>query len=174
MYIVLALLAILVSSAFFTLDEETLIIICSFIWVDAAAGLFKNLLDNELLHKVDVIRSKFLWYLAVKRTFLIELLSFHRSRLRTTTFLVTLNSFLFKNLLAEILFSFFKNSLVKRSYNSYLWVLNFGGFVYYSRLVHRLDVTLATLPFSSTLVVKTNNFSAPSFNRYTALFPRFI
>jgi predicted membrane channel-forming protein YqfA (hemolysin III family) len=80
-HITLALLAVLVSFAFFTLDEETLIILCSFIWVDAASGLLKKFLDFELLHKVDVIRSKFLWFLVVKRTFLLELISFHRSRL---------------------------------------------------------------------------------------------
>jgi hypothetical protein len=65
-YLVLSTVVLLVSNAFFTFDEETLIILASFVWFDAAGGLFKTMLDAELVHKVDAVRSKFVWVFVFK------------------------------------------------------------------------------------------------------------
>lgn len=172
--LLLLLIVILFSFAFFTLDEESLIILCSFLWLDAAGGLFKNLLDGELVHKVEVIRAKFVWYLSVKRLFLLDLLGAHTARLKLSLFVTTLNNHLLATLLTTLLSLFIETALLKRKYTAHLWVLNFGASVYHSKLVNKLDSSLSLFPFSSTLLVKTSMFSTPSVAYYNLFYPRAI
>jgi hypothetical protein len=74
-YAVLFILFYLLSNAYLTLDEETLIILASIIWLDAAGVVFKKLLDEELVLRVNGIRLKFIWFLEVKRQLVFSLIA---------------------------------------------------------------------------------------------------
>ena len=65
-YIILALVIFLITNGIVLLEEELLIIIASFVWVDAAGKLIKNFLVNELEHKSVVLKNKYIWFLKRK------------------------------------------------------------------------------------------------------------
>jgi len=172
--LLLVVIAILLSFAFFTLDEETLIILCSFLWLDAAGGLFKQLLDGELVHKVAAIRSKFLWYLSVKRSFLQDLLRVHGGRVSLAKVLTSLNNTIVLSLLTSTICLFLDSFTLEKRYASHLWVVNFGGVVYHLTLLNKLEASLSLFPFSSTLLIKTSNFDAASSVAYSLLFSKAV
>jgi|JI71714B2RNA_FD_contig_111_174180_length_3071_multi_3_in_0_out_0_2 hypothetical protein len=167
-YLVLSTVVLLVSNAFFTFDEETLIILASFVWFDAAGGLFKTMLDAELVHKVDAVRSKFVWFLSLKRQLLVDLIKFHRVRSSVKTSIKNLNDVFLSSLVYESLSSYIVGLTSRRKFDSHTRVVNFGVAVYYDRLVRNLEKTFVLTNFSGVLV-KLDSAARPQFNfaRYT-------
>ena len=79
---VIVLFVFLVVQGYLVLEEETLIILASFIWVDAAGGMIKKVIESELVHKSVVIKEKFVWFLNLKKVLITKLLGLHESRLK--------------------------------------------------------------------------------------------
>jgi hypothetical protein len=154
--IVLSILVLLVSNAFLTFDEETLIILASFFWFDAAGGLFKKMLENELVHKVEAIRAKFVWFLTAKRQLLVELIKLHNGRMSLESKLVAVNNTFISTLSEESISLFLVASDTRRKFSAYSWVSSLGTAVYYDRLVRNLEKTLSVASFSGVLVKPTS------------------
>jgi hypothetical protein len=154
--IVLSILVLLVSNAFLTFDEETLIILASFFWFDAAAGLFKKMLENELVHKVEAIRAKFVWFLTAKRQLLVELIKLHNGRMSLESRLVAVNNTFISTLSEESISLFLVASDTRLKFSAYAWVSSLGTAVYYDRLVRNLEKTLSVASFSGVLVKPTS------------------
>lgn len=150
--VILFLFLFLLSNAFLTLDEETLIILSSFVWVDAAGGLFKKLLDAELVTKVLLIRSKFVWFLNLKRQLLIDLLSLHKTRLGLRGSFYTFNNLFIVKLVGDVVSFFLWGVTTRRKFDSKVRVVNFGIMVHYDRLVRNVSKDAIMASFSETLV----------------------
>lgn len=101
--VVLFLICFLVINGFIVLDEETLIILASFVWVDAAGGFIRKALDAELVHKGTVIRDKFFWFLNRKKEIGLELISFYKDRKEYQSNLLLLYNFYSSKLVGELL-----------------------------------------------------------------------
>lgn len=148
----LFLFLFLISNAFLTLDEETLIILSSFIWVDAAGGLFKRLLDAELVAKIAQVRSKFTWFLRLKRSLLLELIQLHKTRIGLRSRFYSLSSLFVFRLLGEVTSTFLWGVTSRRKFDSRLRVLNFGILVHYDRLIRNIERDSAMSFFSEILL----------------------
>jgi hypothetical protein len=79
------ILLFLVIEGYFVLEEETLIIIASAFWLDAAGGAIRNLLEEELVNKGNAIHGKFLYFLNAKKALLERLVALHKSRVEIST-----------------------------------------------------------------------------------------
>ena len=75
-----SVLAILVFQGFILLEEETLIVLASFVWLDAAGGLIANSIKSELEHKGDSIKENYIYFLNLKKKTLESLITLHESR----------------------------------------------------------------------------------------------
>lgn len=100
-----------VVKGFVVLDEETLIILASFVWVDAAGGFIRKALEAELVHKGDVIRDKFFWFLNRKRDIGEELVKFYKSRESIQNLFLNLHSFYIREILAHTVKYFYAGKL---------------------------------------------------------------
>jgi len=169
-YLVLAFLVLFIGSGFFTFEEEGLIILCSFLWVDAAGGLFKTALDSELVSKVAAIRSKFSWYIVSKQAFILDLLKVHHARVNLVHSVIFFNNWLLASLVKNSLALTVFNLINRRLYESHLWVLNFGVAVHHARLIKILESTLSIAPFSFTLIRAPFAKAVPSVHTYKSLF----
>ncbi len=95
----------LVVRGYVVLDEESLIIIASFVWVDAAGGFIKGALNTELIQKGDLIKQKFFWFLNVKAEILTKLVYLHELRLNLTDSLI----YFFEYVVGKSLFHLLSN-----------------------------------------------------------------
>lgn len=137
-YTVFFILFFLISNAYLTLDEETLIIFASIIWLDAAGATFKKLLDVELVVRIASIRLKFLWFLELKRYLITDLIKLHLGRLLLKQDLLFVNNSFFSYLILEIISVFLLGVTFRRKFDSKARVVNFGIMVHYDRLIIRL------------------------------------
>jgi hypothetical protein len=169
-YLILAFLVLFIGSGLFTFDEEGLIILCSFLWVDAAGGLFRTALDSELISKVAVIRSKFSWYIISKREFVLDLLKIHNGRTALVQFVAFLNNWLMVSTVKNVLALTLVNLSSRRLYESQIWVLNFGVAVHHAKLIKVLESSLSVAPFSFTLIRVPSSKVLPLFHTYKSLF----
>lgn len=166
-YIAFSVITILISNAFFTFGEETLIILASFIWFDAAGGFFKKMLEVELVHKVDSVRFKFIWFLSLKRQLLIDLLRFHKVRSVTHASVKGLHDVFVASMLFEVLLSYLLGLSLRRKFDSHVRVVGFGVSAYYDRLVRNLERSIGLSGFSGVSVkVEFDSCPAFSFARY--------
>lgn len=78
--VVISLLIIIVAQGFILVDEETLVLVASVVWLDAAGGLIRSALKSVLEDKGDSIKEKFSWYLGAKKRLLELLIAKHESR----------------------------------------------------------------------------------------------
>lgn len=152
LYVIIFILFFLLSNAYLTLDEETLIILASIIWLDAAGATFKKLLDEELVSRVTAIRLKFIWFLEVKRQLVNSLLTLHKSRVFLKQDLCFVNNLFFFRLLLESVSTFLLGVTIRRKFDSKARVVNFGIMVHYDRLIIRLGKDSAYSSFSETLL----------------------
>jgi len=150
--IFLAIFALFIGSGLFSLDEEGLIILSSFLWVDAAAGLFKKMLDTELVDKVEIVYSKFTWYIATRKAVIIDLIKIHSSRSLIAGLLKGLSNTFAVEITSVIILTYLKSLSTRRLYESRLWVVNFGEAVHKVKLLKDLENKLSVLSFSSTLL----------------------
>ena len=157
-----------VANAYFTFDEEMLIILSTIIWVDAAGGLFKKFLDTELLHKVTLIKSKFVWFLFLKAQVLKELIFMYQNRLLARGKILSFNSFYVFSVLKGSLISFLQAKRLRSRYDTKFYLLTFGNNVHSDRLIKNLARTLATSSFSGIAVLKNGRPLYPV-ARYSSL-----
>jgi hypothetical protein len=165
----------LLSNAFLTLDEETLIILSSFVWVDAAGGLFKKLLDAELVAKVSLIRSKFTWFLNLKRQLLVDLIRLHKTRLSLKSSFYVFNNLFVTRVVGDAVSLFLFGVDTRRKFDSRVRIVNFGIMVHYDRLVRNIVRDAAMASFSETLVQDGESYIR-RFNvvRYTTILFLFV
>jgi hypothetical protein len=172
--VVLSVFAILVSQAFITFDEETLIILCSFLWLDAAGGLFKKLLEAELVFKVDQVRAKFVWFLALKKQLLTDLIRFHKKRAGLKSLVALLNNVYTHSLVLHSVVSYLQSARLRRKFETRARIIAMGSFVHYDRLVRNLKKSLVIIPFSGTLVTTRSKKKNSTFSRYGAIIRYFV
>lgn len=75
--IIIFLLVLIVGNSFVLLEEETIVLIASIVWVDAAGGLIREALTTELEGKGDKIKETFDWYLYAQKELIGECLTKH-------------------------------------------------------------------------------------------------
>jgi hypothetical protein len=174
-YVILFILFYLLSNAYLTLDEETLIILASIIWLDAAGVVFKKLLDEELVLRVNGIRLKFIWFLEVKRQLVFSLIRLHKSRVSLKHDLRFVNNLFFFRLILESISTFLLGVTIRRKFDSKVRVVDFGIMVHYDRLIIRLGKDSAYSSFSETLVGVEKSYRR-RFNiaRYTTVLFLFV
>jgi hypothetical protein len=146
------LVTVFVSNAFFTFDEEMLIIVATLFWFDAAGGLFKKMLESELVVKVDVVRSKFIWFLTLKHQLLEDLLKFHTSRISLGSALSLTNSVFLTLAVTEVVALYLATVTLRRKFVVSTWISLVGAGVYYGRLLSDLEQTLTLSSFSGVAV----------------------
>lgn len=174
-YVVVFILVFLLSNAYLTLDEETLIILASIIWLDAAGATFKKLLDEELVARVTAIRLKFIWFLEVKRQLVNSLITLHKSRILLKQDLFFVNNLYFFRLILESVSTFLLGVTIRRKFDSKSRVVNFGIMVHYDRLIIRLGKDSAYSSFSETLVgVEKSYKRRRNIARYTTVLFLFV
>lgn len=88
-----------VVQGYIVLEEETLIILASFIWLDAAGGMIRNVIETELVSKGDTIKEKFLWFLTIKKELVQKLLAVHASRVELPTIVSSVYTYFLSRLL---------------------------------------------------------------------------
>jgi len=151
-FVIFALVLILISKALVSFDEETLIIIATIVWIDAAGGLFKSMLDSELVHKVNSIEVKFVWFLDLKRKLLLDVVSFHQTRLNLSQLLSTFHNSFVSLLLVTILNSYVNGQIIKLAHTKESYLTSFGDSVQYDKIIRGLQETISTLDYASTTV----------------------
>lgn len=169
MYFIVFLLLFLLSNAFLTLDEETLIILSSFIWVDAAGNLFKRLLDIELVAKIELVRLKFIWFLKLKRQLLVELIRVHRTRLNLKENFYAFNNLFVVRLVGDLVSIFLWGVNIRRKFDSKSRVVNFGIMVHYERLIRSIAKDAAMSSFSEILIQEESSKRRFAVVRYTTI-----
>lgn len=65
-YIIVMLCIMILTNGFILIEEELLIILAGFLWVDAAGKLINNFLLNELDYKSKLLKNKYVWFLKRK------------------------------------------------------------------------------------------------------------
>lgn len=118
-----------VVNAYGALDEELLIIACSFIWFDAAAGVFKNFLNDELVSKVHQIKSKFVWFFLSKRDTILDLLKRFKIRLQFVKLNYKFNFQFSKKFISKINSKYFRRNKIRRKSFGNLRMGNTGSSV---------------------------------------------
>jgi len=74
------LIVFLVVNSFIMLEEESLVLLSSFIWLDAAGGIIREGLTSELEGRGDKIKETFSWYLRGKKNLVTLLIKKHETR----------------------------------------------------------------------------------------------
>jgi len=74
------ILVFLVVNSFVMIEEESLVVIASFIWLDAAGGVIRQMLTSELEGRGDKIKETFEWYLQAKKNLINLLIEKHQER----------------------------------------------------------------------------------------------
>lgn len=99
-------LVILIVQSFVFLEEETLILIASIVWLDAVGEIIRKLLEKELENKGDIIKEKFIWYLTMKERLISLLINKHEER---------------KKIAEEIkdIYSYYIDKIVEKSIENY-------------------------------------------------------
>lgn len=151
-FVIFALILVVVSKALVSFDEETLIILATVFWFDAAGGLFKTMLDSELVHKVNSVESKFIWFLELKKNLLLDVVAFHRTRLNLSSLLLNFHNSFVSILLVVSLTSYLNGLGLKLSYTEESHLSSFGNAVQYDKIIRGLQETLTTLDYASTSV----------------------
>jgi len=82
-----------VVQGFFSLDEEMLIILAGVVWLDAAGGLFRSVIEKELVYKGKSIRESFVWFLKKQSENVTELKTLHYSRVNSVTEFLNLKEY---------------------------------------------------------------------------------
>lgn len=100
-------LIILITNSFLFLEEETLVLLASILWLDAAGSLIRNLLETELENKGDIIKEKFVWYLSMKEKLIGLLISKHQERKKVAEEL-------------KDIYNYYIETLVDKSINNYI------------------------------------------------------
>lgn len=150
--LVALILAIIVSYAFLTFDEELLVILSTLFWFDSAGSLIKKMLEVELIEKVDNIRNRFVWFLVLKQQLLFDLLKLHRSRGLLHSSLVLINSVFIVTLVNYVVALFVNVLSLRRKFLADNLVDSFGNGVYYDYLSVELADTFVLGKFSNVIV----------------------
>jgi len=107
-YIVFIILFLVVNS-YVVLEEESLVVIASFLWLDAAGGFIRGALTSELEGKGDKIKEVFEWYLVAQKNLESVLITKHRLRENLVKGLVGIYSLYLERLLESIVKSYQKD-----------------------------------------------------------------
>jgi hypothetical protein len=104
-YVVFIILFIVVNS-FVVLEEESLVFIASFLWIDAAGSVIREALTSELEGKGDKIKEVFEWYLTAQKNLEEVLITKHKLREDLVKGLVGIYSLYLERLLDSIVKSY--------------------------------------------------------------------
>ena len=154
----LFLICFLVVNGFIVLDEETLIILASFAWVDAAGGFIRKALDSELVHKGTVIREKFFWFLNRKKEIGLELVSFYKDRKQYHKNLMTLYGFYSSKLIEELLTHYYSGKAALSQLDREILVSQKGEALPKEVLAKRLNFTVTLFNKSGSDITYASNY----------------
>lgn len=97
------ILVFLVTQSFFFIEEETLILLASLVWLDAAGGFIRKILESELENRGDIIKNKFSWYLQQKENLLENLVKEHKKRAEFVSDISKVYSYIVREVLEKII-----------------------------------------------------------------------
>lgn len=140
LFLFLQFLLFLVLQGFILLEEETLIILASFIWLDAAGGLIYTGIKSELESKGDFVKDNYLHFLNLKKDALISLLEVHKSRQNLDShYLLPLKNYFVVRFLEKNLNSFLLGLDINEKFNKKKFVVSEGHFVINEMLQRKLE-----------------------------------
>lgn len=106
------ILVFLVVNSFVMIEEESLVVIASFIWLDAAGGVIRQMLTTELEGRGDKIKETFEWYLQAKKNLINLLIEKHQERANLSKSILGLYDVYLEKLLNGLLLNYYKNAIV--------------------------------------------------------------
>lgn len=116
-FLFLLVFLVLIFKGYILLEEETLIILASVFWVDAAGGFIRQTLESELVHKGDIIKENYLYFLQVKKDIILLLLELHERRVTLkTAYHAPLRSYIMTQLLTDLLSAYNKHLVLSKKY----------------------------------------------------------
>lgn len=117
LFLFILLLSFLVLQGFILLDEEFLIILASFFWLDAAGSLIREGLTTEFEVKGTKIKDSYRYFLDLKKTTIIELLELHSKRKDLlSTVIDPLSNYAVATHLAGATKSYYEGVLITKTY----------------------------------------------------------
>jgi hypothetical protein len=103
------LIIFLIGNSFLMLEEESVVILASLVWLDAAGSSIREALRSELESRGDVIKETFVWYLKAKTVLIGLLLSKHEGRTKLADDLSNVYGVFVESLLAAVLSGYHKD-----------------------------------------------------------------
>lgn len=114
LYFVIFVLYILVFQGYLLFDEELLIFLCSFLWIDAAGGLISKLIKNYLEDKGDSIQAIYCFVLLANKKEIENLINIYEGRA------------VLDNNIVDNLRSYFSLGSLKKNFDIFYHNLNLG------------------------------------------------
>jgi|DeeseametaMP0958_FD_contig_123_12187_length_3028_multi_4_in_0_out_0_2 hypothetical protein len=173
------IILLLVSQGFIILEEETLIILASFVWVDAAGGAIRSALDSALIQKGNIIQEKFVYFLNTKRSLVSGLIASHKNRINLTNTLQIIHNYSINLLLTSIFINYIysiknlranqsKDMVFEKAQNlSQAYLYRRLGYCF--NLVHRSGSSISSI-ISDNQLSSSINYGETSFTKLQKFF----
>lgn len=110
--VVFFIVVFIIANSFIVLEEETIVLLASIIWLDAAGSAIREALTSELEGKGDKIKEVFIWYLSAQQSLEEVLIKKHELRQNLVKNLVGMYEIYIDKLLDSILQSYAYNYVV--------------------------------------------------------------
>lgn len=152
----------LVTQGFLVLDEEMLIIMASVFWVDAAGGMIRKAINNELVLKGSTIKDKFVWFLDTKKLIILDLVKLHQERTKLPSQLNLLFGGVVSKLVTATFVNFYNNLILIKISSRLSLVTEMCSGLAESFYYEKLDKTLSIVSDSGSdmLFIGDNNTHA--------------
>lgn len=139
-WLVISIIIIIITNGFTLLEEELLIILASFIWVDAAGKLINSMLKQYLVDIGLIIKNKYLWFLLKKKEISILLIKIYYKRIALIYLINDIQSFILLNLISNSIIYFLNNSILLKKYNILILINNFGSILIKDIFMNEISV----------------------------------
>jgi len=106
------LIIFLIGNSFLMLEEESVVILASLVWLDAAGSSIREMLRSELEAKGDKIKETFVWYLQAKANLIGLLVSKHEGRAQLAEHITKVYTSFVESLLEAVLSGYHKDLMV--------------------------------------------------------------
>lgn len=128
-WLIIGLIVIIITNGFILLEEELLIILASFIWVDAAGKFINSLLKQYLIDVSVIIKNKYLWFLLKKKEIYIILIKLYYKRIVLFHLINDIQKYILIKLINNIIIYFLNNYMLLSKYNILLILNNTGTLI---------------------------------------------
>lgn len=160
-YIIVMLCIFILTNGFVLIEEELLIILAGFLWVDAAGKLISNFLLNELYYKTHLLKNKYVWFLKRKlklddlviRGYYKRIYRFLRAHREVAEHVVP-------KLVVKNVEYIVKNSILLNKYDIHLYLNSLGNALIKDYVLYEIEQLVLILVENKLYI---NNYSSPKY-----------